>query len=61
MSSLISDELIDALMPEGAYDRIADVILEWYGDIVDGVTFPLPQDPARDEQVGRVIEQLQAA
>ena len=51
--------MIDTLMPQGTYDSIADVILEWYGDVADGVTFPLPEDRARDEQVARVIEQLQ--
>ena len=61
MASLISDDLIDALMPEGTYDRIADIILEWYGDLAEGVSFPLPDNPAHDEQVGRVIEQLQQA
>lgn len=61
MAALIDDDLIGALMPEGTYDRIADVILDWYGDLADGVSFPLPGDPARDGEVARVIERLQRA
>ena len=61
MTALISDEMIDTLMPEGTYDRIADVILEWYGDVADGIAFPLPDDTAHDERVARVVEQLQQA
>jgi probable F420-dependent oxidoreductase len=60
LPSLITDEMIDTLVPQGTYDEIADVLQEWYGDRIDGLNFPLPEDPADDPLVARVVEQLQA-
>ncbi len=58
---LVSDEMIEALVPQGRYDDIAEILLDDYGSIVDRITFPLPDDPAKDEQVGEVLRALRGA
>ena len=59
MEGAITEEMIDTLMPSGTYEEIPDLIAEWYGGLVDGIGFPVPQDPARDRDVATVIERLQ--
>jgi probable F420-dependent oxidoreductase len=61
MKGLINDELIDALVPQGTYDEIAELLIREYGPIVDRMTFPLPDDPALDAEVSKILAQLQAA
>jgi hypothetical protein len=58
MKGLISDELIDTLVPQGTYAEIAGILREQFGGIVDRMTFPMPDDPAEDPEVTRVLDQL---
>ena len=58
MKGLVTDEMIDALVPEGRYADIARILLDDYGSIVDRMTFPVPDDPAHDEQVAGVLDEL---
>jgi probable F420-dependent oxidoreductase len=60
MKGLIRDEIIDTLVPQGTYDEIAAILLGLYRPIVERITFPMPEDPALDERVARVIAELQA-
>jgi probable F420-dependent oxidoreductase len=60
MKGLVSDEIIDTLVPQGRYDEIARTLLDLYGPIVERITFPMPDDPALDGRVAEVIAALQA-
>jgi len=60
MKGLVGDEIIDRLVPQGAYDEIAAILLELYGPIAPRITFPLPDDPAEDGEVAQVVRTLQA-
>ena len=60
MSALITDEIIDTLVPQGTYADIAQTLLDGYGPIVDRLTFPVPDDPALDGEVASVIAALHA-
>ena len=60
MDALVDDEIVDAFVPSGTYDEIADVILEGYGDVAERITLRLPADPAADDAHRRAIERLQA-
>ena len=44
----------------GRYDEIAGILRDRYAGLADRVTFPMPDDPAHDEQVAGVIAQLRA-
>ncbi len=60
MAGAVSDEMLDALVPGGAYDGIPDTLHAWYGDVTARITFPVPDDPADDAAAARAIAALQA-
>ena len=55
----VTDAVIDALVPEGRWDQLPDVIDAWFGEICDGVILPLPEDPARDPEFAEIIAAVQ--
>lgn len=60
MKGLISDEMIDVLVPQGTYDEIGRILLDQFGPIVNRMTFPLPDDPEQDGEVAKVLATLRA-
>lgn len=58
MKGLVSDELIDALVPQGHYGEIVDVLRREYASLVDRLTFPVPEDPAEDGAVAEIVAAL---
>ena len=58
MNALVTDEMLDVLVPSAPYDRIADVIQERYSGVAGGISLRMPQDPALDSSFGRVLSQL---
>jgi len=58
MPALISDQMLDELLPTAPYAEIADLLRDRYADLATMITFPLPEDPALDPQVARVIRRL---
>jgi probable F420-dependent oxidoreductase len=59
MPLLITDEMLDELVPTAPYAEIGDVLRERYAGLGSSITFPLPEDPARDRDVAQVIADLQ--
>lgn len=60
MAGLVDDEMLDAFVPQGTYDEIAQVLQDWYGDLTSWLTFPMPADPADDAAAAVVIARLRA-
>ncbi len=60
MSGALSDEMLDALVPQGPYATIARTLREWYGGLATRITFPLPEDPGDDPAAARAIAELRA-
>jgi alkanesulfonate monooxygenase SsuD/methylene tetrahydromethanopterin reductase-like flavin-dependent oxidoreductase (luciferase family) len=58
MATEVSDELIEALVPQACYAEIAPKLIAEYGRLVKRVTFPVPQDSDEDEQVTEVLAAL---
>ncbi len=58
---MVSDEMLDALVPTAPYAEIADVLKDWYGMLIDWIAFPLPADPAHDREVAQVVDRLHGA
>lgn len=52
---LISEDVLDALVPQATYDELPEVIRSWYGGLADGVLIPPPRDPSRDQQFAETI------
>jgi probable F420-dependent oxidoreductase len=60
MAGAVSDEMLDALVPQAPYAEIAGLLKSWYGGLATRINFPLPSDPADDELAARAIAELQA-
>ena len=58
MRGAISDAMLGALAPLGAYSEIAAVLREAYAGLVTHIAFPVPDDPARDSEAARAIAGL---
>jgi probable F420-dependent oxidoreductase len=61
MPAVIGDEMLDTLAPTGTYAEIADILRDWYGELTDWITFSMPDDPAHDAGVAKVIAALRGS
>lgn len=60
LHELVTDEVLDTLVPQGTWDELPDVIERWFGGLCTGVILPLPHDPALDGRFAEVIAAVQA-
>ena len=60
MAEVITDDMLDALVPQGTYEEIADELLDAYGGLTGSIGFNPPADPAEDGAVAEIIRALQA-
>jgi hypothetical protein len=37
---------------------MASVLEQWYGELTDRITFPMPDDPVADAEVAKVVTRL---
>ena len=58
MATLISDEMLDTFVPTAPYGGVADLLRERFGELCDWITFPMPEDPARDAACRKAIDAL---
>lgn len=59
LPALVTDEMLDALVPTGTYAEIAAIVIERYSDLVNGLVLPPPADPADDAHVAEVVRTIQ--
>jgi probable F420-dependent oxidoreductase len=59
MPNIISDEVLEKIIPQGTYDEIAQQYRARYGELTTRITFPMPDDPDDDALAASVIKQLQ--
>jgi probable F420-dependent oxidoreductase len=60
MLALITDEILDEMVPTGTFSEVAEVLRERYRDLATAITFPLPEDPSLDAGVAKLVERLRA-
>jgi probable F420-dependent oxidoreductase len=58
LRDLISDAMLDALVPTAPFGEIAALLEERYVGVADALTMRLPKDPAHDDDFARVIATL---
>lgn len=58
MAEVVDDEMMAKFVPRGTYQRIDAIYRERFGGLAGRVTFPVPSDPAHDEQAAEVIARL---
>lgn len=61
LRELVSDALLDTLVPAAPFDRIADVLRDRYAHLADGLTLRLPPDPTHDPAFSRALADLRTA
>jgi probable F420-dependent oxidoreductase len=58
LPSLVTDDIIDELVPVATYAEIAGVMKEMWGGLPVSVRFPMPEDPKDDREVAKVLAEL---
>jgi probable F420-dependent oxidoreductase len=61
LHGLVTDEVLDALVPAATYDALAAVVTERLGGRADGVLLPPPADPAHDPLAASAVAALRAS
>lgn len=60
LPALVTDELLDTLLPSGRHDELAPVLLDRYEGLVDGLLLGPRPDPDDDESVAGLVAALRA-
>ena len=60
MAGVVTDEMLDRLVPTATYADMASVLEQWYGELTDRITFPMPDDPGADGEVAKVVACLRS-
>lgn len=60
LPAVITDEMLDTLVPAAPYDELPQLLLQRFGTLADAVVLSPPDDPAHDGALAKVITQLQA-
>ncbi len=60
LGSVLSDELLDALVPCGTFAELTGILLERFAGLGQGIVVSPPADSSDDEAFGRVVAALQA-
>lgn len=61
MPELIGDEVLDAFVPAGHHDEIAEILRKEFSDVARGIYLSLPDDPREDRSVAQAVAQLKSA
>jgi len=61
LGTVLSDEVLDALVPSGTFAELPDLLIGRFGALGQGIVASPPADPADDGAFREVIRALQAA
>ena len=61
MAGLVSDEMLDVLVPSASYEDVAERIHADYGPVADAISLRMPQEPSDDAAFAGVIAGLRAS
>jgi len=59
LSTLVTDEVLDTLVPQATFAQLPDVAIEWFDGLADGILVAAPPDDANDQQLQRAISLIQ--
>ncbi|QLY32419.1 TIGR03617 family F420-dependent LLM class oxidoreductase [Nocardia huaxiensis] len=60
MAALLTDDVVDRLVPVASYAELPDVLAEWFGGRCHGISLPLPRDPGEDDEFAVMLERVRA-
>jgi len=58
LATLMSDDVLDTLLPTGTWDEMPNILNEWYSGLVDGLLVQPPEDPEHDDRFRTVLERI---
>jgi probable F420-dependent oxidoreductase len=56
LPTVLTDEVLGRLVPQGTYDEIPSVLSQWYSGLCTGINLPVPADEADDDRFGALVE-----
>lgn len=56
LPSVLTDEVMERLVPQGTYEEIPDVLAQWYSGLCSGINLPVPADEADDDLFAGVLQ-----
>lgn len=60
LGALVTDDVLDTIVPMATYDELAGVLSERFGALADAILLSPPPDPRNDARIAEVIATLQA-
>jgi probable F420-dependent oxidoreductase len=61
LHTLVTDEVLDALVPTATFDGLAEVLSARYADVAQGIMVAPPADPAQDGRFAEVLSAVRRA
>ncbi|NDA76721.1 MAG: LLM class flavin-dependent oxidoreductase [Actinobacteria bacterium] len=58
LATLMSDDVLDTLLPTGTWDEMPNILNEWYSGLVDGLLVQPPEDTELDDRFRTVLERI---
>jgi probable F420-dependent oxidoreductase len=58
LTEQISDDILDALVPSGPYEDIAETVRDWFGEVCSGIALRMPASSKDDSAFAKVIAAL---
>lgn len=58
METLLTDAMLDVLVPSAPFGHIAELLLERYAGLAEGICLRMPKDPSQDGAFAKVVEAL---
>ncbi|PND58991.1 LLM class F420-dependent oxidoreductase [Mycobacterium sp. ENV421] len=55
LPSILTDEVVERLVPQGTYEEIPDVLAQWYSGLCDGINLPIPANEADDDRFSALL------
>ncbi|MFD6856189.1 LLM class flavin-dependent oxidoreductase [Rhodococcus sp. NPDC060090] len=57
LPSLLTNDVLDRLLPAGTWGELPGILGEWYGSHCDGISLGLSSDPAEDDRIERFVQE----
>ncbi len=60
LADLVTDEVLDTLVPQATFDELPDIAHEWFGDTADGILVAPPPNTDNDALLARAVERIRS-
>ena len=60
LSTLVTDDVLDTLVPQATYDQLPDVAHDWFDGVADGILIAPPPDDTHDGHLKRAVAAIRA-